>query len=188
MSPFIKTVIAAALGKGKPVSHVQLMDILTDMSGKGAKFVGLTTVTEPKLLKSCPYNGVKKVSEVTVQVNYDYVNAVENQLIRENKDLDDYKQGTSWYNVVTFQNGKLTPFAKHKENGDLYLRCRHMSTTSSKYFDDNGNEIAEESLKAYLPKKSKPTNQGTDTAIRATTYKLGNIVAVRVDGNNYVTA
>jgi len=187
VNPFIKTVIAAALGKGKPVSHVQLMDILTDMSGKGSKFVGLTTVTEPKLLKSCPYNGVRKVSEVTVQVNYDYVNAVENQLRKEDKDLDDYKQGTSWYDVVTFQNGKLTPFAKHKTSGDLYLRCRHMSTTSSKYFDDNGNEVSEQQLAPYLPKKSKATNQGTDTAVRAVTYKLDGIVAVRVDGNNYVT-
>ena len=188
MNPFIKTVIAAAIGKGKPVSHKELVSVLTDMSGKGAKFVGLTTVTDPKLLKSSPFHGVKKVSEVTVQVNYDYVNAVENQLTKENKDLDDYKQGTSWYDVVTDNKGKLTPFAKHKTNGDLYLRCRHISTTSSKYFDDNGNEIAEESLKPYLPKKSNASNQGTDTAIRAVTYKLDGIVAVRVDGNNYVTS
>jgi hypothetical protein len=184
MTPYLQTVLRTTFGEGKVLEFQSLVETLSGVVG--AKFISLTTVTTPKLKVSCPYDEVVKVAESNVQINYDYVNAVERTLTREGKDLDDYKPGTTWYDTVVDQKGRLTPWARHKKTGEIYLRARLIKQLSSKYFDQNGTQISEEKLKPYLPAGRKASSQGTDNQVMAVTYRIDSVRSLRLDGVNYV--
>lgn len=170
----LRTVISASL---KTAKAVDLEKFLAGLSGKGAQFIGVTTSTEAKMLASNPFGKVTKVSTVTLQVNYDYANAVAKATGTAHIPSDK----KVWYETVTDSKGRLTPFARHKTNGTLYLRGRHISTGEVRYFDEQGQPLEQGLVKPYL------SNTSTAKAeVRAVTYKLDSILAVRYNNENLV--
>jgi len=175
----LRSVISASL---KTAKAVDLQKFLAGLSGKGAQFIGVTTSTEAKLLASNPFGKVTKVSTVTLQVNYDYANAVQKHL--DSKGIGEIytpsdKKG--WYETVTDSKGRLTPFARHKTNGTLYLRGRHISTGEVRYFDEQGRQLSNCLVEPYLSGTSTPNG-----VVRPLTYKLDSILAVRYNNENLV--
>ena len=184
----------------------------------GATFVGLVTCTETKMNrggnqgnpKNPFFNAVRSVRRINAQFNYLYDGAVERQLAKEinaeraqNEDnalegdaLTDeinsrFNRGTSWYEIVEDEQGRLTPFCKHKKTGDIYFRCRTIDKGDTSYIAtrniegtpySEGDTISFESLEPYFPKTKPYKNQGTEKPIAATTLKLESVVAIAMDG------
>jgi hypothetical protein len=169
----LRSVISASL---KTAKAVDLQKFLAGLSGKGAQFIGVTTSTDAKMLASNPFGKVTKVSTVTLQVNYDYANAV-----AKATGVTPESSGKTWYETVTDSKGRLTPFARHKTNGTLYLRGRHISTGEVRYFDEQGQPLEQGLVKPYL--SNTPTAKAE---VRAVTYKLDSILAVRYNNENLV--
>jgi len=162
-----------------------MVDVLSQK--RGATFIGFTAKTEPKMRKTGnPYFGrVKKVAKVGGQVNFWYDEAVIRQLQKEGKDASDFFAGESWHEPVIRADGTLTPFCKHKKNGNLYLRFRSLSVSEVKYVTDDGQEVAKEALDPFLYPASEYKNQGTDEPIRFLVYGLDTIKELTVDGETH---
>jgi hypothetical protein len=82
-------------------------------------------------------------------------------------------------------DGTLTPFCRHKQNGQMYLRFRSLAVSEVRYVMDNGEEVAKETLEPWLEKASEYKNQGTDEPIRFLVYKLENIKELRLDSETH---
>lgn len=175
--------------KGKPFSLCDRETLLSRLVGLvGASFVGLITVTEPKMRKTGnPYAGkVVKVARTSGQVNFDYDGAVGRAREKEGKPAEDWQKGESWHEPYMI-DGKYTPFCRHKKDGTLYVRVRHMGGSSVYIDKDTGEEVDKELLKPFLPDASYG-NQGLDKGdeVRFVTYKLDSVRAATVKGETLV--
>ena len=182
MNQLLRTVINASL---KNSHKVNLVDFLgSTFSGKGAQFIGATVATEVKLVKDNPFGKITKISNCTLQVNYDYANAVQNALDKSGTG-ETYVPSPNakgvWYETVTDSKGRLTPFARHKTDGTLYLRARHMSTGETNYFDESGRPVSDYLVAPYIASQPSKT-----TGVKPVTYKLDNILSVRYKNENYI--
>lgn len=178
----------AGCAAGKTKKQVRMGDLVDDLKDiRGAKFASLVLATEPKLKKTGnPYRGVTAISQVNVQLNYDYENAVNNQRTREGNNAD-FESGSTWYVPLLREDGTYTPFGQHKDNGDLYVRARLLQNIGeTEYYDEEGNQIPIESLQPFMPVKKPSDRHGTEKEIHARTYKLSSVQAVTVDHTLYI--
>lgn len=171
--------------KGKPFTVTDAVQVFTMMANlKGATFVSIVAETVPKMLKTGnPYlNTAVKVATVNGMVNFDYAGAVERARSKEGKEPE-FQQGTSWHEPVLI-DGHYTPFCKHKRNGDIYLRIKRQSGSST-IIDWNTGRNIEAEVSPFL-QVSKRSNQGLDKPVEFLTYGLKNIKAVSVNGGLFV--
>jgi hypothetical protein len=157
----------------------------TFMSLVGAKIITIEILTDAKLKKTNnPFAmPVMKFNKLNGMVNFHYDRNVLAQLEREGKSPEDFKQGESWHEAVLDDNGRLTPFCKHKNTGELYLRFRRLATIGEPFFiDNNGKNLTKEEVEPFIPVKKSYGNQGTDKAIEIMTIKFENVVSVVIDG------
>jgi hypothetical protein len=154
---------------------------------RGATFIGFTAETEPKMRKrGNPYAGrVRKVAKVSGQIDFHYDGAVLRQLAKEGKDASCFFAGESWHEPVIRADGTLTPFCRHKQNGQMYLRFRLLAVSEVRYVLDSGEDVSKETLEPWLEKASEYKNQGTDEPIRFLVYKLENIKELTVDSETH---
>lgn len=154
---------------------------------KGATFIGFVAETEPKMRKrGNPYAGrVRKITKISGQINFHYDKAVLRQLEKEGKDASCFFAGESWHEPVIREDGTLTPFCRHKQNGQMYLRFRSLAVSSVRYVLDSGEEVSKETLEPWLEPASEYKNQGTDDPIRFLTYKLESIKELTVDSETH---
>lgn len=92
------------------------------MKDRGAQFVGMTTYTEVKRNKSCPFHGLMKLATRNVIVGFDYEAGVNRQAGKEGLEADRVAKPRKW--------GTVTPdrlFVEHE--GEYYLRCRLNSSS-----------------------------------------------------------
>lgn len=141
-------------------------------------FIGLHTVTIPKLLKKsrrtkepCPYGHIEKHSRVTGQIGGDYETAVNNRLDKLGETPDFEAQGRSWGSHVGD-----SPIVSH--NGKFYLHYRALQHHSSKFFDENGNEVPRSDLVDYLPLDN-------DEIVTVRSVLVNNIRSIRIEGNEF---
>lgn len=151
-------------------------------------FISFVADTEVKMNKTGnPYLGARKVSHVSGQLGKDYEVAVNNQLAREDKDMDFVAQPPK---------GKLHTDNRHfltdeKTRTKTYLviyPSKKSEETKAKLpnrFYFRGVEISEELLKPFYGAISTPKSQGTDKPIIYRTYELKNIKQMRLLGEDY---
>lgn len=173
MNHIHKSIFQILKEKERPIEFAKPTDMLGHVVG--APFVGVVTVTEPKVRAGCPK--LKRLAAQTLQVNYNYTNAVGNQLEREGKDREDYVPGETWYRALP-----ATGLAEHKTNGTKYVRGRVLSTGESLYFDVLGNPIDRALAESYLAERTASSRAGTDKEIHARVFKLENVLALSMDG------
>ena len=146
----------------------------------GARIIGLTTVTEPKMRKTNnPYIGkVFKVSKYGAVVNFHYDDGVLRRLEKEGKSAEDFKRGESWHEPVLTESGHLTPFCRHKKTGEKYLRVQRLNG-HSRYVDEKGRFFSKSLIEPFLQESGSYANQGLDNPLVFLTLKLSNVVSVR---------
>ena len=152
---------------------------------KGTFGTTLIVVTEPKMNKrNNPYYGRvhKATCLVNVAIGYNYENTVNNRLEREGAEANFISQkpsGRSW--VEGMENILLV---SDKDAEQMYLRTTMLRNTNSKsvyLIDGRKATNAEiESIKAFMPTASKPSNQGLSEGneVIVRDYKLQGVLAM----------
>lgn len=151
---------------------------------KGSTFITFVAETEVGLTggKGNPYQGATKVSHISGQLGKNYTIAVNNQLGREDKEMDfeaqapkgkihtdckhllkDEKTGTKTYLVIYPQKQSEETRAEHP----------------TKYYFNN-QEIDVELLRPTFKPSYSPKSQGTDTAVIYRTYNIDNILSMHI--------
>jgi len=167
------------------ISQKQLIDMLSET--KGATIITIVAKTEPKMKKTGNpyYDKVRKISRVNGIVNFHYDEGVKRRLEKEGKNISDFRQGESWHEPV-IMNDKLTPFCRHKKNGNMYLRFMELKRIGTQYQDIAGNVIDENKIKPFLYERTSYENQGLDTPLKFLVYGLDSIMYIMIDGNTYL--
>jgi hypothetical protein len=124
-----------------------------------------------------------------VAIGYSYENTVNNRLAREGADADFHSQkpkGRSW--VEGMANILLV---SDKDAEQMYLRTTMLRNTNSKsvYLIDGrkATDAEIESIKAFIPTASKPTNQGLSEGneVIVRDYKLQGVLAMTQGSKEY---
>lgn len=152
---------------------------------RGATFVSLVTRTKARCRK--PFQNVEKVSRVVVLFNFDYDKGVYRRLDKEGKDEGDFRPGESWHVPVIDEEGRYTPFCRHKDTGDIYFRCQWIGTVGEPIYTDAwGKTYTKEQLADFLPSRSNYENQGLDKPLVFLTYKVASILEASANGKKEV--
>lgn len=156
----------------------------------GAKILSFVAETDARLKKrGNPFGTVYKRAKVSALVNFHYDPAVIRRLEKEGKDESAFRRGESWHEPVIDAAGRLTPFCRHKQTGDLYLRIVRLDTLGEPEYRTAAGEVVDVSLLTpFLDQKPGYVNQGTDDPVVFQTFKLDGIKELTVDGVVYTLA
>jgi len=136
---------------------------------------------ENKEIKN-PYPNTMKLSKVGILLNSDYERAVTRQLVKEDKEVTDYKKGANTMPLTFGENNQFIGLF----NGEFVLQYRPNDNvkTRTKYVNE-GKVIDKAKIEAFLPKVSSATNQGTDREILWRKLYLKNVKKIAVNGETY---
>lgn len=164
-----------------PIPKNRLYQVLVEP--KGATFVTLTALTDARAKKTNnPFGKINKLTKLNCMVNFNYDEGVRRRLLAEGKDPETFQPGSSWHEPV-FDQGRLTPICKHKQEGSLYLRVAILKVLEApRYFTQDGKEIDREKIKEFLPAPSTYDNQGLEEPLRFACYKLDSIKELIING------
>lgn len=167
----------------KAVTVSQLKDLFAAM--KSCHAVSVDTVTIPSMRKTGnPYVGAVKVQTMNGLIGFDYANAVNNQLAREDNDnaFEFVPHTRKWGVLMDNRN-----MVEHK--GKYYLQMKVQSLSGKPRYMMDGQEIDSALVKPFLQEKSKVGTQaavGIEKEVIVRDVELGNIRAIRMDGEEYV--
>lgn len=179
------------------IKHVTLSELEVILSeikviNKVNMFASVIQVTQPKLTVKCrdtkiPFDKkVLKVSKVSISLNSEYKSNVKNQLIRETKQVSDYKQGKNTMPIEKCEANNF--FGYFNGNGVIEYRPNNDSKPKTQYFYSVGNElenVAKNDIPNVLPMPRKATNQGTEKEIFWRKLYVKNIYAIKINGVTY---
>jgi hypothetical protein len=155
------------------------------MKIRGAKIIGLTAETQPRIRKSSPYaDNVVKRTRYSGMVNFDYEKGVQRRQVAEGQDPT-FKAQSSYHEPVLAGDGKMTPLSKHKTNGQEYVRLMPRTSTSEFVHRITGRIIPKEELEGHLVKSSNYNNQPAEKKLPIILVKLDNVRNVRLNGKVY---
>lgn len=175
----------------KKVTLKELAQILLEVRMvKGMNmFASVLQVTEPKCLKKSrvtkevnPFESILKVSKVSILLNSEYEKAVTNQLLREDKEVTEYKKGENTMPLVFGENNQFIGMFK----GEFVLQYRPNDNVKAKSkFVANGKITDKTKLVDYLPTENHATNQGTEREILWRKLYLKNVRKLAINGETY---
>jgi hypothetical protein len=157
---------------------------------KGASFAQLYTEVEPDLPKSSEFYGrVKKKQNHNVQLNFNYSNAVNNQLMMEGSEPTFAAQAPKWGTRIPG-----TPLISHVKKGSditsFYLMTRVLRSSPADYFLDGVFVDSIPMLAAIMgdmpARYSNAKHQGIEKEVIIRTFKLDSIRAITMDGETLV--
>jgi hypothetical protein len=173
----------------------------------GAKFAGLTTATETRMNKTNAKKGDEKrtnpfygkvlsLRNISALLNYDYDGNVASALEKQGE--GEHRKGDTWYNAITDDKGRLTPFCEHKQTGEKYIRLRTLNKGETTYIAverikdgdtvyEVGDTIPFDALRPFWPKSKPYANQGLKDGneIMATTLKFSSVRGLRINGERF---
>lgn len=184
---------------GAPITKAQLIDLIkaTEASHKGTSFFSVTQVTKETTnkapLPAFVLPGLKngktyfaKVTQVNIQVGYDYTAARNRELEKQGKTADFVAQ-PSLYTPV--DGSKILG----ERGGQIYIRYRPMSTATDfkpvvvKALRDNPSAAEDftattrDEVKQYKSAQAAPT-----TGVEVRTISLDSVAAANIAGKAYV--
>ena len=130
-----------------------------------------------------PFLGILfKVSDSIINYGFHYANSLDNQAVREGKQIEFDVKPRKWGTRI-----KGTPLVEHtKKDGSyhLYLEAKIEQTNSTKYELEDGTPVEREEFEQFLPPKRKEsaTQDGLTKKIILRDYALENIQMFRGDG------
>jgi len=149
-----------------------------------SKIVTLHTYTDARAKKTnnpFPNKKIWKYSIVNGLFGVNYENCVNNQLAREGKEADFDAAAPVWGEKVN-ESRVLEDHVKTDGSFNLYFAFNPRNHLSTKYFDDDGNELTKEEVEPFLPARKPSSRQGTDKEVIWRKYKVQSILAVVTDG------
>lgn len=165
----------------KIVTLPELQKIIESV--KTSTFISVHVETEVDMNKTDnPFYGATKENRVAGQIGFDYENAVNNQLGREDKPLEFTAQSHKW--AIPMENG-CKNLVQNKDRSKTYLRIKVTSSAEPTY-KFNGQEIPKETIQPYLKPHKKPNTQENDKEIIVRMYCLTNILGMKILGNELV--
>ncbi len=161
----------------KKITKAELITLVD--SATGASFVSVDMESEAKMRKTGnPYVGAIKEVTISGQINFDYANAVNNQLTRENNvtagtfTAQERAWGEREGNWIT-------------HNGNHYLTIK-VQTSSEPTFIFNGKPVDKAALAPFLTESKKPHTQAElDKEVIVRDVKLDSIKVIRAFGEEY---
>ena len=188
----MNSLIQSQIPAGKTPKKVTLSElslILQRIDGSRATFANFVIETDAKLKKTGnPYNGenVRKVSKYKVQLNFNYTNAVNNQLEREGKEAN-FEAQENWHTKKYDSFNGCVAMKMEGNQRQEYLFFRKLDVERIGFMMNNKVATPEQSetIKVFLPSHSAPKNQGTDKPIEVQTVKLQNIKLLSLEGEFY---
>jgi hypothetical protein len=164
--------------------------------------VSVSTVTDPKFLVKgrdskipfeekfgCPSDNIKEFSEYSSMIGLNYQHVIESRLSRQDKDASEYVKGDSWHipyhDTKTIRQHKDRPedlyFYLFLTTGNSHPKVRYVNTVTAQ-------EVDRDVLKEYLPKDSKPQNQGLEEGdeVQVRTLKLSSLKGLKMNGEEYI--
>lgn len=153
---------------------------------KGCKFANVTYQTSGYPKKLLGGTITKVVTNLPIQINYSYENAVNNRLEKQGGKRTFKTDKMSWGKWVKGQKNKLK-----ENNGELYLRVYLIQGKKGEksYFVNGMPASAEQiaTIKAYeMSKYAASGTQGAvglnENQVKPKDIKLRNILELRVDG------
>ena len=150
----------------------------------GSQILSVETKTDARAKKTGnPFGQITKRQTMSIMTGFTYDAGVLRRLAKEGKSPEDFQKGESWHEAVLDGEGRLTPFARHKGSGELYLRVMHLKNVGeTRYFDQSGSEITREQCEKWLPKKNEYANQGLEQPLIFLTLKLSSVTAATISG------
>lgn len=165
----------------KQVTVSQIVDVVKSV--KSSTMLSFTAETPADMNKTGnPYFGTIKKNIVAGQVGFFYDNAVNNQLGREEKEMDFEAQKPVWAVGLPDTRNLVT----NKAGSKYYLYVKIQSAGTPQFFF-NGQEIPVETIKPYLKPHTKPHSQddlSKEVCVRM--YGLENIRQINMLGEEYV--
>lgn len=188
----MNSLIQSQIPAGKSTTKVTLSElslILQRIDGSRATFANFVIETDAKLKKTGnPYKdeNVRKVSKYNVQLNFNYTNAVNNQLEREGKEAN-FEAQENWHTKKYDSFNGCVAMKMEGNQRQEYLFFRKMDVQRIGFMMNDKVATPEqvETIKVFLPSKSAPKNQGTDKPIEVQTVKLQNIKLLSLEGEFY---
>jgi len=148
---------------------------------KKTEFVGVTTITDPGLLKRGNDLGpVAKLANISGPINWDYARTVNRQRKRERKPTDfKVKQNGTTFRI------KGTPLRQlGKGRGrKLYLWIKIQSARWFYIQTDRLEVLDPADVAPWLPAKDKHARQGLQAVVEPRQYNLKNIAELRIAGS-----
>lgn len=191
----MKNLIASQITEGQTPTKVTVAElslILQRVDGSSATFINMVTATVPSDMRKTgnPYaekgTVVHKVSKYNAQINFNYTNAVNNQLTREGKEAD-FEAQINWHAKKFDQFNGCVCSKMEGDQRQEYLFFRNMNVERIGFSINEVEATKEQTeiIKSFIPKKAMPTNQGTEKAILVQTIKLQNIKLLKLNGQYY---
>ena len=167
----------------KAITSSELVEILK-MEKKGT-FSFLKTETTVKMNKTNnPFYGlITKKSEIRVLLGSNYQDRVNNNLEKEEKDRDFIAESCKVGNHVS-------ECVLYNENTKLfYLQAEYFKEIKPKVeFYFNGKLIEKELFEKFLPKETKPNQNGLTKKVNSISYKIQSIKEISLNKVKYIVS
>ena len=166
---------------------------------KGHTFCSLDTCTIPHLNKTGRVSGqtvmaklgvnpvdIRKYSEFSAGIGYEYAYTVMNRLIKDGKPPFDYKPGETWH--VPY--GNSTVIRQHPKTGELYFYVTLIANNPPYTEYRAGKVLDRKDLEEFLAKDYTPANQGLapDRVVEVRTLKLASVTRVVADKAEFIVS
>ena len=140
--------------------------------------ISVDLITKGRLKKTGnPYPNARKHITLSGMIGMSYENGVNNQLGREEKDMDFFAKEHPWMDRAERNLG----FNRNKIDPERYLPMKVQSASKAVYID-NGIDVTD-AIQAFIPKKSESKTQSKlETKVHWRTPSLDSIVSVRMLG------
>ena len=163
----------------KVVSQEEMRQVIESVKGTSAVSIYAETVVDMNKTGN-PYFGAVKRNWIAGLIGFDYGNSVNNQLGREDKELDFTPQAHKW--AIMPENG-CRSLRQNKDRSKTYLWLKVQSAETPTYYL-NGHEISKDEIAPYLKAHVKPhTQDGLNKEIVPRTYDLANILVINILGD-----
>ncbi|MDD4389678.1 MAG: hypothetical protein PHW03_02625 [Eubacteriales bacterium] len=161
----------------KKITKADLITLVN--SATGASFISLDMKSEAKMRKTGnPYVGAVKEVTLSGQINFDYANAVNNQLEREgNATAGTFTaQARAW---GTREGNWIT------HNGNHYLTIKVQNSSDPVFFFE-GKRVDKTVLEPFLIESKKPHTQAElDKPVTVRDVNINNIRSIRLFNEEY---
>jgi len=171
------------------ITSDRLRDMIAGL--KACTAISIETETEPKLLKKgrdtgepCPYEAIGKIGVMAGLIGVDYSKSVNNQLGREDKNLDFVPHERKWGELM--ENRMLVRHTNKQGETNYYLQI-FVKTADTPIYVWGRTEVQKSEIEEYLPKKSDPkTQDALDKKVVLRDINLNNIRMIRILGEEYI--
>lgn len=192
------------------ITRADLFAMFLAESGKSAKMIGIHTTTdyspekknctvksrvnsEMKFATTFGTNRIMKCSELTVQINAVYENAVNNRLEKDGQEAEFKTKELAYGEYI--EGSRI--LIKHEKDGQTIYYARVYQTNSvlgksAKYFKASGQPLTDKETKLFTEEfmKLKPEfvkSQGLnyEEAAKPTNYNLDSITQLNINGKQY---